>query len=220
MPVTYLELENFKSYGGKQRIGPFQEFTSVIGPNGSGKSNLMDAISFVLGVQSRDLRSSQMKDLIFRPPGNTDEDLSASATLIYKAEDSDEETRFARSISTKGVGEYRVNDRAVSFAKYEAALAEIGVLLKGRNFLVFQGDVESTAQKTPKELVQWFEEISSSSDWKERYEEAFEKMQEAEENARGSALKQKGFWKKKRELKSRKKRRRSSKLWWTPRQSY
>ena len=204
MPVTYLELENFKSYGGKQRIGPFQEFTSVIGPNGSGKSNLMDAISFVLGVQSRDLRSSQMKDLIFRPPGNTDEDLSASATLIYKAEDSDEETRFARTISTKGVGEYRVNDRAVSFAKYEEALAEIGVLLKGRNFLVFQGDVESTARKTPKELVQWFEEISSSSDWKEKYEEAFEKMQEGEANARGSALKQKGFWKKKRELKSQK----------------
>lgn len=38
MPVTYLELENFKSYAGKQRIGPFHEFTSVIGPNGSGKS--------------------------------------------------------------------------------------------------------------------------------------------------------------------------------------
>jgi structural maintenance of chromosome 1 len=42
MPVTYLELENFKSYAGKQRIGPFFNFTCVIGPNGSGKSNLMD----------------------------------------------------------------------------------------------------------------------------------------------------------------------------------
>jgi energy-coupling factor transporter ATP-binding protein EcfA2 len=68
MPVTYLELENFKSYGGLQKIGPFKSFTSIIGPNGSGKSNCMDALSFVLGVQSRDLRSSQMKDLIFRPP--------------------------------------------------------------------------------------------------------------------------------------------------------
>jgi structural maintenance of chromosome 1 len=34
-------------------IGPFRDFTAIIGPNGSGKSNLMDAISFVLGVQSR-----------------------------------------------------------------------------------------------------------------------------------------------------------------------
>ena len=69
MPVTYLELENFKSYAGLQRIGPFHDFTCVVGPNGAGKSNLMDAISFILGVQSRDLRSQQMKDLVFRPPG-------------------------------------------------------------------------------------------------------------------------------------------------------
>lgn len=32
-----LELENFKSYNGKQIIGPFDQFTSIIGPNGSGK---------------------------------------------------------------------------------------------------------------------------------------------------------------------------------------
>jgi structural maintenance of chromosome 1 len=41
-------------------------FTSVIGPNGAGKSNLMDAISFVLGVKSAQLRSSQLKDLVYR----------------------------------------------------------------------------------------------------------------------------------------------------------
>jgi structural maintenance of chromosome 1 len=38
----------------------------VIGPNGAGKSNLMDAISFVLGVKSAQLRSSQLKDLVYR----------------------------------------------------------------------------------------------------------------------------------------------------------
>ena len=204
MPVTYLELENFKSYGGKQRIGPFQDFTSVIGPNGSGKSNLMDAISFVLGVQSRDLRSSQMLDLIFRPPGASTDSLKASATLVYQEEDGENETRFSRTISSKGVGEYRIDAKAVTFAGYEEALAKIGVLLKGRNFLVFQGDVESTARKTPKELVQWFEEISHSCDLRESYEEALEKMTEAEANARAASQKQKGFWKKRRELKGQK----------------
>ena len=49
----------------------------------------MDALSFVLGVQSRDLRSSQMKDLIFRPPGdkNKNSKLSASAAIYYEDED-------------------------------------------------------------------------------------------------------------------------------------
>lgn len=167
----------------------------------------MDAISFVLGVQSRDLRSSQMKDLIFRPPGDRadDEDnIGANATLIYKAEDSDEETRFSRSISSKGTGEYRVNGRVVTFANYEKALAKIGVLLRGRNFLVFQGDVESTTRKTPKELVQWFEEISSSAEFKQEYDDALANMQKAEEDVSAASMKQKGVWKKKRDLKSQK----------------
>jgi structural maintenance of chromosome 1 len=66
MPLVRIEVSDFKSYRGHQTIGPFKNFTSVIGPNGAGKSNLMDAISFVLGVKSAQLRSSQLKDLVYR----------------------------------------------------------------------------------------------------------------------------------------------------------
>ena len=34
--IDRLEVMNFKSYGGKQIIGPFGDFTAVIGPNGAG----------------------------------------------------------------------------------------------------------------------------------------------------------------------------------------
>jgi hypothetical protein len=34
--LVQLEIENFKSYRGKQIIGPFTDFTSIIGPNGAG----------------------------------------------------------------------------------------------------------------------------------------------------------------------------------------
>ena len=54
--LTELYVKDFKSYKGSQIIGPFLNFTAVIGPNGSGKSNLMDAISFVLGIKSSQLR--------------------------------------------------------------------------------------------------------------------------------------------------------------------
>ncbi|KAJ7977239.1 Structural maintenance of chromosomes protein [Quillaja saponaria] len=63
--ILRLEMENFKSYKGPQVIGPFYDFTAIIGPNGAGKSNLMDAISFVLGVRSGQLRGAQLKDLIY-----------------------------------------------------------------------------------------------------------------------------------------------------------
>ena len=66
MPLVRIELCDFKSYRGHHLIGPFSPFTSIIGPNGAGKSNLMDAISFVLGVKSAQLRSSQLKDLVYR----------------------------------------------------------------------------------------------------------------------------------------------------------
>lgn len=206
MPVTYLELENFKSYSGVQRIGPFKDFTSVIGPNGSGKSNLMDAISFVFGVQSRDLRSSQMKDLIFRPPGKSSKNqrLKASATLVYQDATTEEEVRFSRSISPSGVGEYRVDDKVVSFAQYEERLSEIGVILKARNFLVFQGDVESIANKNPNELVDMFEQFSGSIELKKPYEEALKKKDEAEAATVFAYNKQKSYKQERRLLKEQK----------------
>ena len=34
--INRVEVENFKSYGGKRVIGPFVDFTAVVGPNGAG----------------------------------------------------------------------------------------------------------------------------------------------------------------------------------------
>jgi len=197
MPVSYLDLENFKSYAGKQRIGPFSSFTSVIGPNGSGKSNLMDAISFVLGVQSRDLRSQQMKDLIHRPEGKP-ADLSCRATLVFETEeshgsDTPRNVVFSRCIAPNGNGTYQVDGDSVSFAQYSRALESIGVLVQAKNFLVFQGDVEALARKTPTELVALVENISGSAEWKKRYEEAEAKLQEAEQAALFGMKQQKGL---------------------------
>lgn len=202
MPVTYLELENFKSYGGKHIIGPFSErFTSVIGPNGSGKSNLMDAMSFVLGVQSKQLRSSQLKDLIFR--GVSTKRLKASAVLVYEDEDG-KDIRFGRSISPAGVGEYAVNGKTVTFADYEDALNQINVIVKARNFLVFQGDVESLARKTPHELVQLIETISGSMAYKQEYDEALAAKDTCESDMLFLFKKQKGFRSERRLLKDQK----------------
>lgn len=54
----------------------------------------------------------------------------------------------------------------VTWESYEKRLRSIGVLVKARNFLVFQGDVESIASKSPKELTQLFEQISGSDESK------------------------------------------------------
>jgi structural maintenance of chromosome 1 len=175
--IARLELEDFKSYGGVHVVGPFHRFTAVVGPNGAGKSNLMDAISFVLGVHSRHLRSTQLRDLVHRAPSDSPEQLAARGarvTLVYKFAEGEPApsmatvatgtVRFSRLISAKGTGSYRIDDQDVSFDTYQGQLKQIGILVKARNFLVFQGDVESIASKSPEELTKLFEQISMSDE--------------------------------------------------------
>ncbi|RTG81389.1 structural maintenance of chromosome 1 [Schistosoma bovis] len=95
--LKYIELENYKSYKGKQVIGPFSVFTAIIGPNGSGKSNLMDAISFVLGENTRHLRVRRLNDLIHGSVVGKPVAKSASVTAVYEMPDG-EEKRFSRVI--------------------------------------------------------------------------------------------------------------------------
>ena len=63
--ITHIENVNFKSYAGKQVLGPFHKsFTSIIGPNGSGKSNVIDSMLFVFGYRAQKIRSKSVAVLI------------------------------------------------------------------------------------------------------------------------------------------------------------
>ncbi|KAG7628504.1 SMCs flexible hinge [Arabidopsis thaliana x Arabidopsis arenosa] len=182
--ILQLEMENFKSYKGHQLVGPFKDFTAIIGPNGSGKSNLMDAISFVLGVRTGQLRGSQLKDLIYAFDDRDKEQRGRKAfvRLVYQMDDG-VELRFTRSITSAGGSEYRIDNRVVNLDEYNGKLRSLGILVKARNFLVFQGDVESIASKNPKELTGLLEEISGSEELKKEYEQLEEKKASAEEKA-------------------------------------
>lgn len=219
MPLVRIELCNFKSYRGHQIIGPFKHFTSVIGPNGAGKSNLMDAISFVLGVKSAQLRSSQLKDLVYRgrrlararvdgseptqeqegeegSDGDEDrrEGSAKKAWVLAVYEDADKkEWLFQRAISITGASEYRLNDHVVTYAAYNAALVSHNVLVKAKNFLVFQGDVEAVASQSPRELTRLIEQISGSLELATEYDKAREAQERATENATFNFTKRRGI---------------------------
>lgn len=137
--IHRLELENFKSYKGFQTIGPFYDFTAIIGPNGAGKSNLMDAISFVLGVRSVQLRGAQLKDLIYAFDDKEKEQRGRKAfvRLVYLMGNGSE-LQFTRTITSSGGSEYRIDGKIVTWDEYNAKLKSLGILVKARNFLVFQ----------------------------------------------------------------------------------
>lgn len=63
--IKCLVLMNFKSYAGRQEVGPFHaSFSSVVGPNGSGKSNVIDSLLFVFGFRASKMRQGKISALI------------------------------------------------------------------------------------------------------------------------------------------------------------
>jgi len=210
--IDRLEVDNFKSYKGFQTIGPFRDFTAVVGPNGSGKSNLMDAISFVVGVQTKHLRGEQLFDLVYNADGKRDEiKREASVTLVYipapgevKGIAENEELMFQRIVTSKGSSRYKLQNHTVSKVDFDSKMREIGVIVKARNFLVFQGDVESIASKTPKQLTSFFEEISGSGDLSDEYNELSNQKNQAETETLFTHRQKKGIAQEKKEAKEQK----------------
>uniref|UniRef100_A0AAX7SPR6 Structural maintenance of chromosomes protein 1A n=1 Tax=Astatotilapia calliptera TaxID=8154 RepID=A0AAX7SPR6_ASTCA len=178
--LKLIEIENFKSYKGRQIIGPFHKFTAIIGPNGSGKSNLMDAISFVLAEKTSNLRVKTLKDLIHGAPVGKPAANRAFVSMVYQ-EDNGEERAFTRVIIGSS-SEYRINSKVVGLPEYSEELEKLGILIKARNFLVFQGAVESIAMKNPKERTALFEEISRSGELAQEYDRRKKEMVKAEED--------------------------------------
>ncbi|QDZ22253.1 structural maintenance of chromosomes protein [Chloropicon primus] len=142
--LEWIELTDFKSYAGTHKLGPFDEgVNAVIGPNGSGKSNVMDAIAFVLGSKSKDLRcASSFKDLVHTPKAGEqdgeDEDgegsgpreavVSAHLSTLDGEGGQGRRLEIQRSCNTRGTCEYRVNGRRVAWEAYKGELQRAGIL--------------------------------------------------------------------------------------------
>ncbi|NWR54407.1 SMC1B protein, partial [Bucorvus abyssinicus] len=179
--LKLLVMEDFKSWRGQQVIGPFMRFNCIVGPNGSGKSNIMDAVSFVTCEKTSNLRVKSVRELIHGAHVGKPVSSTASVKMVYCEEDGEEKT-FSRVIRGTCT-EFFFNDKAVSRSTYVSELEKVGILVKARNCLIFQGTVESIAVKKPKERTQLFEQISNSWQYAEEYEQKKKKMRQAEEDA-------------------------------------
>lgn len=170
----------------------------------------MDAISFVLGIKSSHLRSTHLKDLVYRgrvlktskinddgsaetlatEPANgqandnksSRHDPKTAWVMAVYEDDAGDEQRWKRAITSQGSSEYRINDRIVSALQYNEALETENILIKARNFLVFQGDVEAIAAQSPQDLTRLIEQISGSLEYKAEYEKLQSEAEAAAEN--------------------------------------
>ncbi|XP_037539213.1 structural maintenance of chromosomes protein 1B [Nematolebias whitei] len=178
--LKQINVENFKSWRGKQVIGPFMRFNCIIGTNGSGKSNVMDALSFAMGQRAASLRVKHLRDLVHG--AHIGQPVSGTARVAIRfCDEEDGEMVFSRTI-TGDSSSYHINDAHVTSATYIEELAKIGIVTKAQNYLVFQGEVESIALKDPKEITKMLESISQSKELAADYQKKKEELLMAKEN--------------------------------------
>lgn len=184
--VKWVRLENFKSFRGAHLIelGAVGRLSCIVGPNGSGKSNLVDAMSFVLGLQSRQLRSTRLEDLVYR--GST----GCKVELGVVPKQGGRVKRFGRVISCGGVGSYRIDDQESTRDRYQRELeATLSVQHEGALVVIAQGEVESLASKSASELGEFVESQIPGSDARKREYEASKRAKQAAEEASISCFK-------------------------------
>jgi structural maintenance of chromosome 1 len=102
------------------------------------------------------------------------------------------DTGLLDRISVSGTSEYRINGKAVSYKRYNEQLEAFNILVKAKNFLVFQGDVEAVASQSPKDLSRLVDQISGSLDLKEEYDRCATALAKATEQSVAQHARRKG----------------------------
>ncbi|GMR29918.1 hypothetical protein PMAYCL1PPCAC_00113, partial [Pristionchus mayeri] len=192
--ITDIIVENFKSYHGTRRIGPFHHsFTSIIGPNGSGKSNVIDSMLFVFGYKASKIRSKKVSVLIHSSAGK-DNIPSCTVKISFQkiidkpdgSYDVVEGSAFnvSRTAYRNNCSEYRMDGIRTSFKEVATRLKKVGIDLVHNRFLILQGEVEQIALMKPKSvngsedgMLEYLEDIIGSSRYKVPIEKLTNKME-------------------------------------------
>ena len=92
-------------------------------------------------------------------PANDSEGLESDAASASSDDEVGKEIRFTRNVIGAS-SEFRIDGKVTSSNDYQNELEKLGIYLKAKNFLVYQGQVESIAMKNAKDISLVFEEIS------------------------------------------------------------
>lgn len=182
--INRLILQDFKSYAGRQVIGPFHSsFSAVVGPNGSGKSNVIDSMLFVFGFRANKMRQDRLSDLIHKSEQHPlIQSCSVEVHFQYVIDEPAGGTRIdedkpeliiTRKAFRNNTSKYYVDDKETNYAEVTKLLKKEGVDLDHKRFLILQGEVENIAQMKSKAeregedgLLEYLEDIIGTAKYK------------------------------------------------------
>ncbi|MBU1050401.1 chromosome segregation protein SMC [Candidatus Bipolaricaulota bacterium] len=185
--ISRVELNGFKSFRKQTVIPFFPGMTAIVGENGSGKSNLFDAVSFVMGRRSSELRADRFEHLIFN--GGDRYPAAKSAEVVLYLDngegefnaflDSNQpipEITIGRKITPKS-STYTFMGKACSRTELEQLLESAKIDSNGQQ-LIAQGRITEIVRRTPKRRREIIDEISGIAAYDEKRDKAISELKD------------------------------------------
>lgn len=187
MYLKALEIQGFKSFPEKTRLGFTRDITAVVGPNGSGKSNISDAILWVMGEQSsKTLRGGRMQDVIFGGTAKRSAMGFAQVTLVLDNSTGlfdieADEVSISRKYYRSGDSEYYINREQVRLRDVVELLMDTGLGRDGYS-IIGQGRIAEIINGKSEERREVLEEAAGIARFRHRKEEAERRLARTDEN--------------------------------------
>jgi chromosome segregation protein len=180
-----LRLKGFKSFADRTDLEFIDGVNCVVGPNGSGKSNVVDALTWVMGVQgARQLRGARMEDVIFMGTPRRQASGRAEAILVFDNASGAfpvdaAEIEIGRLLFRSGESRYTINGEQCRLADVVELLSDAGV---GRTFhnVVGQGRIDSILMSTPEDRRVVIEEAAGVLKHRRRRERSLRRLEAVE----------------------------------------
>lgn len=132
----------------------------------------MEAISFALAIpDSRFDSKEESENLLNNIDKNRMPECSVSFNFI---DDEENEIVFKRYLDKSFESIFFLNKRKVSKKEYIEKLNSYNILVNSRNFIIYQGEVQSISAGSPEQLTELFEQVSGSSALREEYDRLLE----------------------------------------------
>ena len=184
--INKLELTGFKSFRNKVVVPFFDGMTAVIGENGAGKSNLFDALSFVMGRRSSQMRAERLEHLIFNGGERLSPADMAEVTLYLDNSEGDfsqffgddpvPEITLGRRITRKS-STYTFMGKACSRAMVDRVL-ETGRIDPDGQQLIAQGRITESIKRNPKMRRDIIDEVSGIAAYDEKRKKAITELKD------------------------------------------
>ncbi|CAK5267189.1 unnamed protein product [Mycena citricolor] len=189
MRIEELVLEGFKSYPVRTQITGWDEsFNAITGLNGTGKSNILDAISFVLGLTNMaTMRASNQAELIYKrgQAGVT----KASVTIVFDNKDvskspsgyeSYKQITVTRQLSLPNTSKYLLNGHKVTQQAVQSLFQSVQLNINNPNFVIMQGKITKVLNMRPQEILGMVEEAAGTRMFEDRKDKAIKTMAKKE----------------------------------------